>query len=152
MKYKELEKQIQNLNNAYDEQLEVFNNGQSLYIGDTNRCYAIISNQMSYSLYVSGIALEYLEDNLRHDLLKAVYEFAQTPVDSRDLFPRFYISSRLTPVDSERFLFKCDGDIDCLAWGEKDGGGTEFTQKEIDYICDKFNTNLNDFNIDEVEE
>lgn len=153
MKYKELERQIQIINVAYDKQLKVTNNGMSVCICDANGCYAIITNRVPYSLHISDVNFErLLEDNLRHDLLKAVYEFAQTPIDSRNLFPKFYISSKLTPKVDDKFLFKFGGSVDHLAWGVKDGGWTEFTQDEIDYICDKFNTNLSDFNIDEVEE
>lgn len=107
---------------------------------------------MPYSLSVSSLAFNELDDNLRHDLLSVVYEFAQTPIDSRNLFPKYHISSKLTPKVDEKFLFKFGGSVDHLAWGEKDGGGTEFTQKEIDYICEKFHTDLSDFDIDEVEE
>lgn len=151
MTYKELERQIQNINIAYDMNFQVWNNGYSVSIKVDNLCYAIIKTRVPYSLYISDVAFENLEDNLRHDLLKAIYEFAQTPIDSRNLFPRFYISSKLTPDDYGRFLFKIGGDIDCLAWGEEYGVDSKFTQKEIDYICDKFHTNLSDFNIEEVK-
>ena len=152
MTYKELERQIQNINIAYDMNFQVWNNGYSVSIKVDNLCYAIIKTRVPYSLYISDVAFENLEDNLRHDLLKAIYEFAQTPIDSRNLFPRFYISSKLTPDDDGRFLFKLVGNIDDLAWGEQYGKDSEFTQKEIDYICDKFHTNLGDFNIEEVKE
>lgn len=153
MTYEELKKQIQNINFAYNKDLQVSYKEQSVHIGDADMCYAIISNRIPYSLYISGFGFEQLSnDNLRFDLLKAIYEFTQTPIDSRDLFPRFYISSKLTPDDDGRFLFKIGGNIDCLAWGEEYGVDSKFTQKEIDYICDKFNTNLSDFNIEEVEE
>ena len=151
MTYKELERQIQNINIAYDMNFQVWNNGYSVSIKVDNLCYAIIKTRVPYSLYISDVAFENLEDNLRHDLLKAIYEFAQTPIDSRNLFPRFYISSKLTPDDDGRFLFKLVGNIDDLAWGEQYGKDSEFTQKEIDYICDKFHTNLSDFNIEEVK-
>lgn len=152
MTYKELERQIQNINIAYDMNFKVWNNGHSVSVKVDNLRYAIITNRVSYSLYIPDVAFENLEDNLRHDLLKAVYEFAQTPIDSRNLFLKFYISSKLTPNDYGRFLFKIGGDINSLAWGGKNGGNTKFTQKEIDYICDKFHTDLSDFNIEEVEE
>lgn len=151
MTYKELKDRIKNINDVYGKQLKVSNKEESVYIGDANKCYAIITNQISYSLYISGVSFENLEENLRHALLKAIYEFAQTPIDSRNLFLKFYISSKLTPKVDEKFLFKFGGSIDHLAWGEQFGGGTEFTQKEIDYICDKFHTNLSDFNVDEVK-
>lgn len=153
MTYAEIRRQIQNINFAYDMDLQVSYREQSVYITDADGCYVIITNRIPYSLYISGISFKrLLEGNLRHDLLKTVYEFAQTPIDSRNLFPRFYISSKLTPIDDGRYLFKAGDDIDALHWGWKDGKGTEFTQKEIDYICDKFHTNLSDFNIEEVKE
>lgn len=151
MTYKELERQIQNINIAYDMNFKVWNNGYSVSIKVDNLCYAIIKTRVPYSLYIPDVAFENLEDNLRYDLLKAIYEFAQTPIDSRNLFPRFYISSKLTPDDYGKCLFKRDGNIDNLGWGYGGDGTTEFTQSEIDYICDKFHTNLSDFNIEEVK-
>lgn len=153
MTYKELKRQIQNINIAYDKQLIVSHNEQYVTIrDDDNWFYATISNRVPYALHTACIAFEHLETNLRHDLLKAIYEFVQTPIDARNLSPKYYISSKLTPDRINRFLFKEFNNIDCLGWGYKDGGNTEFTQKEIDYICDKFHTNLSDFNIEEVEE
>lgn len=152
MKYKELKRQIQNLNIAYEKQLKIFTNDQALEIYDDLYIYVTIRNDIPYCMQVREDNFESLEDNLRYDLLKVSYEFAQTPIDSRKLFPKFYISSKLTPDHYGSFLFKFNEDIDHLAWGTKFGKGTKFTEKEIDYIRDKFNTKLNDFNIVEVEE
>lgn len=152
MTYKELERQIQNINIAYGVQLAVSNNEQCVTIRDANGYYATVSNRVPYSLYISCIVFENLESNLRRDLLKAVYEFAQTPIEKRKLEQMYYISLKLTVANSERFLFKFSGDINSLAWGRKSGGHTKFTQSEIDYIKKKFNTDLSDFNIEEVEE
>lgn len=151
MRYKELEKQIQNLNTVYGKQLKISKGNHFIEIYDDNRCYASIASNTLYCMQMWQESFSSLEENLRYDLLKIVYEFAQTPIDLRNLFPKFYISSTLTPKDYGRFLFKFDGNIDSLAWGGKNGGNTEFTQKEIDYICDKFHTNLRDFKIEEVE-
>lgn len=151
MTYQEFKKQIQLLNIAYEKQFEVVNDGQSVMVRDFDWCYATIRTRIPYSLYTSRMCFEMLEENLRHDLLKAVYKFAQTSLDARHLFSRFHISSKLTPKNNCRFLFKEGGNIDCLAWGWKQGEDTEFTQEEIDYICDKFHTDLSDFNIDEVK-
>lgn len=152
MTYNELKKQIQILNIAYEKQFEVVNNGNSITVRDTDWYYATINNRIPYSLSVSSLAFNELDDNLRHDLLSVVYEFAQTSISSRHLVPRFRISSKLTPNDDGRFLFKKSCDIDNLIWDYKGGGGDEFTQEEIDYICDKFHTDLSDFNIEEVKE
>lgn len=151
MTYQEFKKQIQLLNIAYEKQFEVVNDGQSVMVRDFDWCYATIKTRIPYSLYTSRMCFEMLEENLRHDLLKAVYKFAQTSLDARHLFSRFHISSKLTPKNNCRFLFKEGGNIDCLAWGWKQGEDTEFTQEEIDYICEKFHTDLSDFNIDEVK-
>lgn len=152
MKYKELKKQIQNINIAYDKDFKISNNGYSIDIRDDNLFYASISVQVPYSVYTWRSGLEDLDENLRYDLSQAIFDFTQTPIDSRELEQKFYISSKLTPNKLNRFLFKEFNNIDSLGWGYKDDGATEFTQKEIDYICDKFHTDLSDFNIEEVEE
>lgn len=151
MTFEELKKQIQNINIAYDKEFKVSNNGYSIDIRDDKCCYAIISSCVPYSVQTQHLSLRGLGENLRHDLLQAIFDFTQTPIDSRKLSPRFYISSKLTPKVDEKFLFKFGGSVNHLAWGVKDGGGTEFTQDEIDYICEKFHTDLSDFDIDEVK-
>lgn len=152
MTFEELKKQIQNINIAYDKEFKVSNNGYSIDIRDDKCCYAIISSCVPYSVQTQHLSLRGLGENLRHDLLQAIFDFTQTPIDSRKLSPRFYISSKLTPKVDEKFLFKFGGSVNHLAWGVRDGGGTEFTQDEIDYIKKKFHTDLSDFNIDEVTE
>lgn len=151
MTYKELKKQIQIINVAYDKRFKVYHRERSIDIIDDKFCYASITAQVPYSVKTWNLGFESLDENLRYDLSQAIFDFTQTPIDSRKLFQKFYISSKLTPKAPEQFLFKFGGNIDYLAWGVKDGGGTEFTQDEIDYICDKFHTDLSAFNIDEVE-
>lgn len=151
MTYKELIEQLKIINVAYETNFKVKNDGQFVSIYLNNQTYANFSNNESYCVDLWGLGFTNLEDNLRHDILKVAYKFAQTPVDARHLFTKFYISSKLTPKVDEKFLFKFGGNIDHLAWGFKNGGGTEFTQEEIDYICDKFDTDLSDFNIEEVK-
>lgn len=152
MTYKEFQNQINRLNVIYGAELEVRNDGHSTFVEMHEITFARVSNSVPYCVDMCYFGSLALDDNLRHDLLKIVYEFAQTPVDSRNLYPKFYISSTLTSDYDMRFLVKFNGDIDSLAWGYQNGGNTEFTQKEIDYICDKFHTNLRDFKIEEVEE
>ena len=152
MTLKELEKEISAISNAYGKYIHAHNCDECVSIMIDEQIYAMITNRMSSCFSLSHFVWEELGDNLRHDLLEVLHEFAQTPINSRHLFPKFYISSKLTPKAPEQFLFKFGGNIDYLAWGVKDGGGTEFTQEEIDYICDKFHTDLSDFDIEEVKE
>lgn len=152
MIYQELKDRIKILNVGYGTQLKVSHDKYSVFISDSDTCYVVVSNQLQYSLSMPDIVSNNLEDNLRHDLLNIVHEFAQTPIKSRCIVHKFYISSKLTPKVDEKFLFKFGGSVDHLAWGFKDGGDTEFTQDEIDYIKKKFHTDLSDFNIDEVTE
>lgn len=152
MTYKEFKNQINRLNVIYGTELEVRNDGHSTFVSMHEITFARVSNNVPYCVDMCNFGSLTLNDNLRHDLLSIVYKFAQTPVDSRNLYPKFYISSKLTSEHDMSFLFKFDGNIDSLAWGFKNGGNSEFTQKEIDYICDKFHTNLRDFVIKEVEE
>lgn len=152
MTYKELERQIQNLNITYQTNFKVVNDGQFISICVNDQNYANFANNASYCVDLWGLGFANLEDNLRHDLLKIAYEFAQTPIDSRHLFPRFYISSKLTPDDDGRFLFKDYDNINSLFWGDRRCDNNTFTQDEIDYIKKKFDTDLSDFIIKEVEE
>lgn len=151
MTYEELKKETRTLSNAYGKYIHVSNSEECVCIVIDEQIYAMVTNRLSSCFSLSHFVWEELEGNLRHDLLEVLHKFAQTPINSRNLFPKFTISSKLTPKVDEKFLFKFGGSIDHLAWGVKDGGGTEFTQEEIDYICDKFHTDLSDFNIDEVK-
>lgn len=151
MTYKELVEQVKMINIVYDTSFKVENDGQFVSICLNDQNYANFTNIASYCVDLWGLGFANLEDNLRHDLLEVAYKFAQTPIDARKLFQKFYISSKLTPKVDDKFLFKFGGSIDYLGWGFKDGGDTEFTQDEIDYICDKFHTDLSDFIIEEVE-
>lgn len=150
MTYKELKDKITDLNAVYGMNFTVVNDGKRVIVKSGNVVFAKINNSIPYYIELKNAMLLCLDDNLRHDFLSIVYEFAQTPINSRNLNPRFYISSKLTPNDCGKCLFKRDGNIDNLGWGYSGDGTTEFTQEEIDYICDKFHTNLSDFNIDEV--
>lgn len=151
MKTKELKKAINDINLKYDMNLEIERDDDDLNIMSEDEYYACIKKTERYMFTTNYLPFSELKEDIRRDLLKIIYEFAQTPIDSRNLFPRFHISSKLTPNDFGRFLFKLAGSIDDLTWGEQDGKDSEFTQEEIDYICDKFHTNLSDFNIEEVE-
>lgn len=149
---KVLKKAINDINLKYDMNLEIETDDDDLNIMSEDEYYACIKKTERYMFTTNYLPFSELKEDIRRDLLKIIYEFAQMPIDSRNLFPKHYISSTLTPDDDFRFLSKDDGNIDSLVWGLKDGEDAEFTQKEIDYICDKFHTNLSDFNIEEVEE
>ncbi len=151
MTYQELKDRIANLSAVCGINFTAVNDGKSVAIKNNDVVFVNISNNMPYYMELNHGMFLCLDDNLRHDLLSIVYEFAQTPINSRRIFQRFYISSKLTPKVDDKFLFKFGGSVDHLAWGVKDGGGTEFTQDEIDYICEKFHTDLSDFDIDEVK-
>ena len=147
MKYKELEKIAKELCYSIrkDETCTVINK----YNAVNDRTDVIFIGELQRNEIIIHMVATCPNDL---EMLHAAMEYAKTPLDERNLFPRFYISSKLTPDDDSSFLFTLGGDIDHLAWGDKNGRGTKFTQKEIDYICDKFHTNLSDFNIEEVEE
>ena len=153
MTYEELKRQIQVINIAYGVKYKVSKRGQSVYISDASGCYAIISNLVPYSLYVSDTRFErLLEDNLRHDLLKTVYEFAQTSINARHLQKRYQLRARLIADREDSYLYKCGESIDKLGFDVESNIDSKFTQEEIDKIKEKYNTDLKDFDIIEVEE
>ena len=152
MTYEEFKKQIKLLNIAYEKQFEIFNNGNSITVRDSDWHYATIRTHMSYSLSVSSLAFENLETNLRHDLLKAVYEFAQTPINSRKLQQMYRLSLRLIPNSDFKYLCKRCGSVDELEFDVESNTDSKFMQEEIDEIKEKYSTDLKDFEIIEVEE
>ena len=152
MTYEELKRQINVINIAYKKQFKISNTGQSIGIYDSDWCYAEISNRAPHSVYVLDIAFENLECNLRHDLLKAVYEFAQTPINARRLQKRYQLRARLIADREDSYLYKCGGSIDKLGFNVESNIDTKFTKEEIDEIKEKYNTDLKDFDIIEVEE
>lgn len=120
--------------------------------GDRN--YIIINKNVTNRIWIS--VTTYCEDK-DFNMIKAAVEFAETPIDEREEEKEFYLKHR---------WLRCLGGCALLHESTKFhtfvlmGGFGEvpkdykmkFTQKEIDEIKEKYNTDLSDFEMIEVEE
>lgn len=83
MTYNELINKISILSFAYEMDFTVATDDNHVTIKSGDVLFASISNILQYYMKLNHRMFMCLGDNLRHDLLKIVYEFTQTPIDSR---------------------------------------------------------------------
>lgn len=86
------------------------------------------------------------------EMLKSALAYAETPLDERQEKKVYYIISKLIPESNFKYLCKRCGSIDELEFDVKSNIDSKFTQAEIDEVKEKYNTTLDDFIQDEVEE
>lgn len=85
------------------------------------------------------------------DLFSLFIEYAKTPLDEREEKKKYYIISKLIPKSNFKYLCKCCGSTDELWFDVESNVDSKFIQTEIDEIKEKYNTDLKDFEIIEVE-
>lgn len=102
------------------------------------------------------MSIEVFCDEKDFNMIKAAVEFAETPIDEREEEKKFYLRHRYFRFynGSSKYLgmnlVKDESDL-CskitYRWMKN-----QFTEKEIDKIKKKYNTDLKDFEMIEVEE
>lgn len=96
-------------------------------------------------------ASRYVDDE-DMDMMEAAMAYAKTPPDDRAEKKKYYIISKLIPKSNFKYLCKCCGSTDELWFDVESNVDSKFIQTEIDEIKEKYNTDLKDFEIIEVEE
>ena len=107
-------------------------------------------------IYLSRISTDFvgwwdISDEDKSKLLDIIVEFAKTPLEDREEEKKYRIISKLIPDSNFKYLCKRCGSIDELEFDVEYNIDSKFTQKEIEEIKEKFNTDLEDFEIVEVE-
>lgn len=154
MTYEEFEKKVQELGKIYNRCWTVGGDSNVLVYNEIGRVLASISRETPLSFAVHYQAYERLATVMKEDLLDLIIELAKTPIEEREDRKKYYLR--------HKFLYKCADtryiNIDIhgnMILADKDEGlsmKTKFTQKEIDEIKEKYNTDLKDFEIIEVKE
>ena len=87
-------------------------------------------------------------------MIKAVIEFAETPLEDREEEKKFYLRHKWLECIGNRYLTWDPGDNCCYLddSAEYYSGKMKFTLNEIEEIKKKFDTDLKDFELVEVEE
>lgn len=95
-------------------------------------------------------------DGKDFNMVKAAVEFAETPLEDRGEEKKYYLKHRWVVgwIGNEAYLniFNFDK-VSILSSKQEDTSvKTQFTRKEIEEIKEKYNTDLSDFEMEEVEE
>ena len=102
------------------------------------------------------ISMGVICDDEDFSMIKASVKFAETPIDEREEVKKFYLRHRwfkCTNGDSRYFqIYEPDGTPWLNAMYTVMGYKKQFTLKEIEEIKERFNTDLSDFELVEVEE
>ena len=95
-----------------------------------------------------------LPKELQEKLFNFLVEYASTPPDEREEPQKFYMKFKIEPKDSCRYLNYSElfNSIELNNKTNLNGFQTQFTQKEIDEIREKFKVTLCDFEQIPVEE
>lgn len=124
-------------------------NNQVLVKVWTNCQYAISTISDGHSSYLYGYDVD--------ELYKLCFEYACTPVEDREEEKRYYLKHRwLTEGGFYRYVkhhTKAYGKkYELASWTFGDTSDMQYTLKEIEEIKKKFDTDLKDFELVEVEE
>ena len=148
---------IEYYKNPYSSEKSIFDyNLIAIYLYDqdlvkiwTNCQYAISTISDGHSSYLYGYDVD--------ELYKACFEYASTPVEDREEEKKYYLKHRwLTEGGFYRFVkhhTKAYGEkYELASWTYGDTSDMQYTLKDIEEIKKKFDTDLKDFEMVEVED
>ncbi|WP_099321130.1 hypothetical protein [Anaerococcus sp. Marseille-P3625] len=141
MKTKEFIKRVEELGLDVD-----IKNGYINIDGDYfNGCYISIDEPFTINTDFGGV---------KKPLFDLLVEYASTPPEDREEEKKFYLKHRWMAYENENNLTLCfpTGKYYLSHSTENNGYKTTFTLKEIEEIKKKFDTDLADFELVEVEE
>lgn len=102
------------------------------------------------------ISIPFCCDERDFNMIKAAVEFAETAIDYREEEKKFYLRHKwIFDKDFYMYLRKTSYDDKKMSFGVVNfsrNDGLQFTLKEIEEIKEKYNTDLKDFEMIEVEE
>lgn len=153
MKYKEFKDKINKIANDYNLILEVTENDFFLYLENEVEMLATISKSANCIIDTSYKGFLKLPESLRQTLFDTIDELARTPISERGKEKKYYLKHRFLNGDVNQFLNRnlIDKRLDLSTKKDYAALQTKFTQEEIDEIKEKYDTDLKDFEIIEVE-
>ena len=148
---KEFIKEVEKLE-LYVDKSEKF--GHILVIDGDHRLVAYVKNNDKCQFSTAFASFDNLLEPIQRKLIELIGMYASTPPDKREEPQKFYMKFKLPTNYSDDFL-NLNTTFDWFEISTKsnlDKFQTQFTQKEIDEIKERFNTNLDDFEQIPVEE
>ncbi len=154
MKIEEFKEEIDSIGFYNDKDLRVEESQFEYVIKDGSIFLATVSKLTTYLIDENYVGFMELTEGLRRDLLDAMYKFASTPLDEREDEKKYYLKHRFLENGNCRYL-NYDKEFQELYLNDRAQFGeiqTQFTQKEIDEIKERYDTTLDDFEQIEVAE
>lgn len=150
--YEEFEKEIKRIANAYNLNLEVLDDGEYIIVRLECLICVSIGKYEHYILDTLHSAFSSLKDSPKYELFVICSELAQTPIPKREQKKKFYIKHKFLYKNTDTGYINIDIHGYMILADKEEGLSmrTKFTQKEIDEIKEKYNTDLKDFEIIEV--
>ena len=154
MKVKELKEAIKDIGFHNDINLKVTEDIYAFYIESKNKTLAIVSKSEKCLIGINYQNFSEQEEKLRQTLFDVIYEFASTPPEERQEEKKYYLRHKfLDSLQTNYLNFSREIELFKLSTLKHDNNKqTQFTMGEIDEIKEKFDTDLKDFEIIEVEE
>ena len=154
MKYKEFKEKINKIANDYHLNLKVTEDAANIYIKMGEMICAYTKRVVLGFINTDFGSMYYFNEKPRVEMLEALCELSKTPFEERQEEKKYYLKHRFLDSQQTDYLnFSREIGLFKLSTMEHyDNKQTQFTQKEIDEIKEKCNTDLKDFEIIEVEE
>lgn len=149
MKTKEFIKRVEELGYLFHN----YKNAVVIY-GMNQKYAAQVWKDKRYKLDMCSENIDDLQEKVKGELFDLLVEYARTPLDEREEEKKFYLKHRWLRSRSKNMIVNKDCLDEYFLSDEfqSDDYQTQFTEKEIDEIKEKFNTDLKDFKKTEVEE
>ena len=149
LKTKEFIKEVRSL------ELEIAESLYEISIYDGNDELAYIRKDKRFYVCTYFEFSEYLSEELQEKLYNLIDEYARTPLDEREEPQKYYLRfTALTEIGDCNYLNYCATEETIYLSNHitKIVAQTQFTQKEIDEIKEKFGVTLSDFRQIPVDE
>ena len=149
MKTKEFIRRVEGL------EFEVQNGKEYYIIKDIDgEVIASINKLITFQICTDFNAWDELCDDLKKQLFDIISKYTSTPIDEREEYKKFYLRHKwIFDKDFYMYLQKTSYDDKKMSFGVinfRGNDGLQFTLKEIEEIKEKFNTDLKDFELVEV--
>lgn len=150
--YEEFKKEIERISKKYISDLEVVFEDIRIVVFHNGETVAVIDKYETYRLDTTFPRFNTLGNSLKYELFVVCCELAQTPIPKREQKKRFYIKHKFLYKNTDTGYVNIDIHGYMILADKEEGLSmrTKFTQKEIDEIKEKYNTDLKDFEIIEV--
>lgn len=121
---------------------------------EENYLIAVVSKDVLYKISTDSGYWDDISDEDKNKLLGLLIEFAKTSIEDRDEEKKYYLKHKWISDKTVTYL-KFDREYNCnilYLYIGKNLWKKEFTKEEIKGFKQTFNTDLNDFEIVEVED